>query len=273
MKSICLGCFFSLWIAIYAGVQAAQPSPTALYQKANALFQQQQYEAALSAVESALQLDPKFVSALTLKARLAMTANRFDVAADCLRQAVTLEPTNAGHHFLLGFALYVANDFTSALPSLVEAARLQPQDARTQFYRALTLEGLGRNDDALAAYERALELQKRRDAQLTDMLVAYARLLFTLGRFDESEKLIDRALAVEAEARDALYEKGRLRYERRDYAAAIAYGKRSLAQPGATTTERQIHYLLARAYAQTGPKELAEFHLMKFRAAPPTLRR
>jgi hypothetical protein len=49
--------------------------------------------------------------------------------------------------------------------------------------------------------------------------------------------------------------------------------KRALELPGFGTTERQIHYLLARAYGQTGQKDLAEAHLAKFRSTPPTLRR
>jgi Flp pilus assembly protein TadD len=64
-----------------------------------------------------------------------------------------------------------------------------------------------------------------------------------------------------------------LRFERRDYASAIKHGRRALELPGVGTTERQIHYLLARAYGQAGQKELAEVHLTKFRAAQPTLRR
>jgi tetratricopeptide (TPR) repeat protein len=150
---------------------------------------------------------------------------------------------------------------------------LKPDHADTQFYLALTLEGLGRTGDAIEVYERGLKLQKGSSPQLADMLVAYGRLLFTLGRYDDSEKLIDRALAAQPDLRDAHYEKGRLRFERRDYAAAIRYGKRALELPGVGTTERQIHYLLARAYGQNGQKELAETHLAKFRAAPPTLRR
>jgi tetratricopeptide (TPR) repeat protein len=252
---------------------AQAPTAADLYQKAHALFQQQKYEAALTAVEAALQLNSQFVPALTLKARLAMTANRFDVAAACLRQVVALEPQSATHHFLLGFALYVANDFAAALPPLEQAARLQANDARTHFYLALTYEGLGRVTDALASYEQSLRRDKSGGADLADTLVAYARLLFTLGRFDESEKLIDRALNAERDSRDAHYEKGRLRLEYRDYAAAIKHGQQALALSGVGTTERQIHFLLARAYGQNGQPELAAAHLAKFRAAPPTLRR
>jgi Tfp pilus assembly protein PilF len=266
-----------------AGATRAQIKPSSVdsraqaalseYRKASALFQQRQYEPALAAVEEALRLDAKFVPALVLKARLAMVANRFDVARLCLRQAVEIAPDSAEYQFLLGFALYLENDFIAALPSLEKAARLKPDHAEAQFYLALTFEGLGRTDDAINGYERGLKLQRERSPQLTDMLVAYGRLLFTLGRYDDSEKLIDRALIAEPGLRDAQYEKGRLRFERRDYAASIKYGKRALELPGVGTTERQIHYLLARAYGQTGQKELAEVHLAKFRAEPPTLRR
>jgi protein O-GlcNAc transferase len=241
------------------------------YRKANALFQKQQYEPALAAVEEALRLDAKLIPALVLKSRLAMVANRFDVARVCLQQAIAIAPDTAEHRFLLGFVHYVENDFVAALESLEHAAELKPDHADAQFYLALTFEGLGRTDDAISAYERGLKM--RREEQLADMLVAYGRLLFKLGRFGDSEKLIDRAITAKPDLRDAQYEKGRLRFAQHDYASAIKYGRRALELPGAGTTERQIHYLLARAYIQTGQIARAESHLAKFRAAPPTLRR
>ncbi len=246
-----------------------------LYQRADALFRQRQYEPALAAVEAALRLNPKLVPALTLKARLAMTANRFDVARNCLRQAVEIEPRSAENQFLFGFALYIDNDFARALPALEQAARLNPGDARTEFYLALTYDGLGRAGEAIGKYERAIKLAKESGASglSADALVAYARLLFALGRFDESEKLIDSALDIDRGLRDAFYEKGRLRLERRDANGAIEYGKRALESPGVGVTERQIHYLLARAYRLAGQTELAEIHLAKFRAAPTPTRR
>jgi tetratricopeptide (TPR) repeat protein len=250
-----------------------QQSAPALYQKAAALFQQRQYEQSLAALDEALRLDPRLVPALTLKARVAMAANRFDIAKASLSQAVEVEPGAAYNHFLLGFCYYVDNDFKNALPPLERSRQLKPDGARTHFYLALTLEALARADDAIASYEESLKLEKNGGAILAETLVAYARLLFTLGRYGESEALIDRALAAAPDSRDAQYEKGRLLFERRAYAEAITHGKKALELPGAGTTERQIHFLLARAYAKSGQKELAEIHLAKFRAAPPTLRR
>lgn len=266
---ISIAIFLSLLFGLDRGVWAQEDE----YRKASALFQEQRYEAALAAVEEALRLEAKFAPALVLKARLALVANRFDVARGCLQQAVEIAPDAADNRFLLGFVLYLENDFVAALPALEKAASLKPDHFDTQFYLALTFEGLGRIADAISVYERGLKLRQGSQQQAADLLVAYGRLLFTLGCYDDSEKLIDRALSARPELRDAQYEKGRLRFERRDYAGAIKYGERALELPGAGTTERQLHYLLARAYGQTGQKELAEIHLAKFRAAPPSLRR
>ncbi len=263
-------------LALASGVAAQESREQAAaqaYQKASALFQQQQLEQSLAAVEQALKLNPKLTAALTLKARLALAAERYDVAIACLLRVIEIEPDNAPAHFLLGFSRYVENDFKHALPALEQARQLQPTEARTHFYLALTYEALGRTEEAIAGYEQASKLEMAGGAALADTLVAYARLLFTLGRFAASEKLIDRALLAEANSRDAQYEKGRLLLERQAYAAAIKHGQQALALPGVGTTARQIHFLLAKAFSKTGQKELAAEHLAKFRAEPPPLRR
>jgi tetratricopeptide (TPR) repeat protein len=266
------------WIVLLLGTfaQAALPAQqetaAAAYRKANAHFDRREFEQSLAAVEEALRLDPRFVPALTLKARLAMAANRYEIARECLERAVELEPQTAGVHFLLGFCRYVENDFKGALSPLERAAQLKPENGPTQFYLAMTLEALGRTDEAIAAYENTLKLEKS-GAALADPLVAYARLLFTQGRYGESEKLIDRALGVEPTSRDGYYEKGRLLMERREYTKAIEHGKKALSLAGEGTTDAQIHFLLARAYQRTGQNELAASHLAKHRAAPQSLRR
>lgn len=263
----------SLFAIVFLYLLASAQDGQDAYRRANELFNQQRYEQSLAAVEEALRQSPRMVPALTLKARLAMAANRYDVARQCLRQAVEIEPQNSRVQFLLGFCLYVENDFKNAQPVLLQSTRLAPDDAQAAFYLAMTFEALGRTEEAIAAYETTLKLTKTGGAALADPLVAYGRLLYTLGRYEESEKLIDRALIAETSSRDAHYEKGRLLMERRDYAKAIDQGKQALAALGEGTTDAQIHFLLARAYGKNGQKELSEFHLAKHRASPQSLRR
>jgi len=262
-----------LFLALMFYLVAQDAPAVTAYQKAQALFQQQQLQPALAAVEEALKLQPDYAAALTLKARLALAAERYDVALACLTRAAALAPDDAATQFLLGFTRYVENDFKHALTALERARQLRPGDARTHFYLALTYEALAQTAEARAAYEQALKLEAPTSAAFADTAVAYARWLFTLGQLTESEKLIDRALQAESDSRDAHYEKGRLLFERHDYAAAAQHGERALTLSSVGTTDRQIHFLLAKAYAKTGQNELAAAHLAKFRALPAPLRR
>ncbi len=243
------------------------------YQKANAWFAERKYPEAEAAMEQALRLDPKLVPALTLKAKFAMGFNRFDTARQCLLEAVRLDPGSAYVQFLLGFFYYVDNDFRRAIEPLEKARRLDPADPRAVFYLAMTREGLGQPDLAISLYEEALGLETRNRQPQPDAWIAYARLLYTLGRYDQSAVLVARALELNVNSRDAHYEMGRLAYEKRDYQDAIAHGEKALALPGVGTTERQIHFLLARAWRRAGNRQRSEEHLAKFQASAPSLRR
>ena len=243
------------------------------YQKANAYFAEGKFSEAGAALEQALRLEPKLVPALTLKAKLAMGFNQFDTARECLLKAAELEPNSPYVQFLLGFFFYVDNDFNKAVPPLEKARKLNPADPRPVFYLAMTQEGLGRADAAIPLYDEALELEARAGKPQPDTLVAYARLLYTLGQLEKSEEMIQRALRLDINSRDAQYEMGRLLYEKRDYQGAVARGEKALGLAGPGTTDRQIHFLLGRAYLKAGDRGRAEEHLAKFRAAAPSLRR
>lgn len=246
-------------------------SSLADYQKANDLFAKRRFEEAGKTLELALAADPHLVPALTLKGKLAMALNHFDEARSAFAKAAELEPGSAYVQFLLGFFHYVDNDFRKALTPLQTAARLSPQDGRATFYLALTYEGLAQPDAAIGWYERTLVLEK--DQPSADTFTAYGRLLFTLGRYAESRKRVERALQLAPGSRDARYELGRLLFEEGRFAEAAGEGERALALPGVGTLDRQIHFLLARAYRKTGEREKAEDHLAKFKASGVSLRR
>jgi tetratricopeptide (TPR) repeat protein len=106
-----------------------------------------------------------------------------------------------------------------------------------------------------------------------DTLVAYARLMYVLGEYEKSEELASAALKLDVNSRDVQYELGRLFYEKRDYPAAIAHGERALALPGVGTTDRQVHFLLARSHRKAGSTAKGEEHFQKFQASGASLRR
>jgi tetratricopeptide (TPR) repeat protein len=243
------------------------------YRAAIALFQQQKFVEAGDALDRSLRADPAFVPGWILRGRLAMAANRFDVARPAFERAIVLAPDTAEPRFMLGFLLYVANDFAQAQPVLAKAAALDPADANAVFYLAMTEEALAHPPEALQHYEKAIALQDRAGSANADTHTAYARLLFTLGRMEESAREAQRVLKIDPASRDGHYELGRLYLESGKFAEAAAEGEEALRAKGLGTTDRQIHFLLVRAYTKSGDAARAEQHRTLFEASAPTLRR
>ncbi len=243
------------------------------YNQANTLFQQQRFEEAEIALNSALGAAPTLVPALTLKGKLAMGLNRFDIARQCFEKAASLEPASAYVQFLLGFFHYVDNDFAKAIPALEKARDLNPDDSRSYFYLALSYEGTANIEEAQKLYLHTIDLEHEQKKPLADTHVAYGRLLFAQGDIQASEKQIAIALDLAPESRDAHYEQGRIHFERSEWRKAIEEGQKAFALPGVGTTDRQIHFLLARGYAKTGNTELAARHLAAFHESGASLRR
>ncbi|MEO8126090.1 MAG: tetratricopeptide repeat protein [Bryobacteraceae bacterium] len=258
-----------IWLAAFLLAAAAAEH----YTRANAYFGQQRFTEAEAELVAALHEDPNLVAALTLKGKLAMALNRFDEAREAFVRAGELQPKSAYVQFLLGFFYYVDNDFQKAIPALEIARQLNPNDSRAVFYLALSQDGLGAADAAVPLYEKTIELEKSGGHPTPDVHVAYARLLFSLGRYEDAEKQVMLALGLDPKSRDAHYELGRLWFEKGEFAKAAAEGEIALAIPGVGTLDRQIHFLLARSYAKAGRKDLADYHLAKFKAAGVSLRR
>jgi tetratricopeptide (TPR) repeat protein len=239
----------------------AQPPAATNYQKAAELFTKHDLPGAEAAVEESLHLDPQYVPALVLKARLAMISGRMEVARRALQAAVAAGPDQNGSRFLLGFCLYLENDFQGARDALALADQ---NDARVTLYIALSEEGLNHPDAAIQYYERSLKL----DHVNTQARVAYSRLLRRKGEVDRAESLIDAALRFAPNARDILYEKGQCQFDRGSYSQAAEYGERALAAPGPAPTEREIRFLLARAYLKAGNRDTAAKHRAIFESLP-----
>jgi tetratricopeptide (TPR) repeat protein len=240
---------------------ATPPSPGyAAYERANALFVAKKFPEALAATEEALRLDPKLVPALTLKAKLAMAAYRLDVARRCLEQALALDPRAPYAQFLYGLEAYLGNDVKEALPRFRKARQLNPTDPRAALYLGLTLESLGQPGEALSLYEEAVRLDRSAGELHAETLLPGARLLLLLGRLEECERWIRQAGKLAPNSRDVHFEFARLLLKKGDAAQAVAEGETALALSEGVVTDAAIHYLLVRAYRQSGMPDRAAIH-------------
>jgi tetratricopeptide (TPR) repeat protein len=248
-------------------------SPQIYYDEAKSALAQKNLTEADREVNAALHLDPHYVPALVLKARIALFAHRPDVAKSCLITAVTMEPQSEEAQFYLGIFYYLQNDFTLAIAPLKEAQALDPKRPMPPFYLALTEEAMGNTSESLSFYQQAEALSPEKTEQWASIQVAYARLLYTLGRYKESVEKLQLAVAADDGARDAHYELAKGLSQEGQNEKAAAEGERALALPAFGTSDAQIHFLLGNIYLKLGKPELAQEHMAKFRAAPQTTSR
>ena len=208
---------FTLLILFGQAVAKAGDPAQEAYFRANQLFIQGRLEQSLEAVNDALRLNPNFVPALTLRAKLSMAFNRLAEAGRDLTRAVELEPKSAYNQFMLGFYYYLENDFKRALEPLNRSAELDEANSRTYFYLALTHEGLANASMAIQLYEKAIALDREKKTPDLDTLIAFARLLFSLGQYEKCLSLVEQALSLDSKSRDAHYERGRLYLQAGDF--------------------------------------------------------
>ena len=133
------------------------------------------------------------------------------------------------------------------LANLEAATRLQPQAADNWYLLARAYAGLGRYQDAVAAFEQVLPRDGRRPEVLGQL--AQARF-FAAGRTldAQTQALADEALATDAGEPTTLGLLGMAAYERGDYAGAARYWQRLVAVlPPADPLRRTLADGVARA--------------------------
>jgi tetratricopeptide (TPR) repeat protein len=222
-------------------------------------------------VDEALRLDPKLIPALTLKAKLGMAAGQLDVARQCLERALELDPRAQYAQFLYGLNAYLGNDLANALPRFRKARELNPRDPRTALYLGLTDESLGKPEEALALYRDAVRLERAAGTLDAETLLPGAKLLLLLGRLEESGNWLREAEGLSPNSRDVHFEIARLLMKKGEASQAAAEGEKALTLSEGVVTDASIHYLLIRAYRQSGNPDRAEMHaeIMRAQETPP----
>jgi tetratricopeptide (TPR) repeat protein len=105
-----------------------------------------------------------------------------------------------------------------ALADLDALVVKNPKDSDAHYSRGWVLSRLGRNEDAVAAYDRAFEL----DGKLVTAPYNAGVVLDRMGNASEAAARFDRALRVNPKHVDAAYNAGQSYYDLKDYAKAAA---------------------------------------------------
>jgi tetratricopeptide (TPR) repeat protein len=123
----------------------------ALYERAK------DYAKAERAFRDVIAKDPLHAPALNfLGYMFAERGERLDEAVALIQRALTVDPGNGSYLDSLGWALFKQRKLAQAQESLARAAEQLPGNSVVQDHFADVLAALGRNGDAVAAWERAL---------------------------------------------------------------------------------------------------------------------
>jgi tetratricopeptide (TPR) repeat protein len=149
------------------------------------LVKKGQIERAIEAMREAVRLEPEVPefkanlgAALVEKARRANDAATLARAIDVLEEAALAGPKTALVHGNLGMALQTAGRYDEALAAFDRALEIEPRDVTSLYNRAATLHLLGREEDALAALDATLAV----DPAFPPAIRSRANTLRRLGR-------------------------------------------------------------------------------------------
>lgn len=178
-------------------------------------------------------------------------AGRLDDAERIYRRVLAADPAQPDALHLLGVVMMARGDHGAAHELLTAAVAAAPE--MPGFHNALANanRGLGRLDDAVAAYRRALELDPKAAAVATNL----AATLLEQGDLTGAAEAITQALDIDASYPDAHFVQGELHRIAGDAAAAEVSYRRALGGEGVVGPAHLQLALLLRRQGRLGEAE------------------
>lgn len=183
--------------------------------------------------------------------------NRRDWARPELEKLATAQPRNPLYIYWLGRLDYDARNYTLAIDSLQKVIELDPNMMRAYDSLGLCYDYLGKFDEAVKVYNRAVELNRLQRKPSPWPHLDLAVSLISLNRLSEAEKNLREAIGYDPRLPQAHYQLGRLLEMQGQYEASTQFlGQAAALDPAYP----EPHYLLGRIYHRLGnePRSKAE---------------
>jgi superkiller protein 3 len=137
-------------------------------------------------------------------------------AIETARNEAAAEPKSGQAAGRLGMVLEAHTLYQPAVLAFQRAIRLEPKEFAWRYYLALSLDLVPRQEPALAAITDALRI----NPGYVPARLKRADLLFKLGRFRESEAVLEPLLVQNPNSAAALYAMARVKFSQQDFPAA-----------------------------------------------------
>jgi len=116
------------------------------------------YDLAEPVLREVLAEDDEYFAAHGELGRCLLRQNKLPEAVQSLRRAMELDPGAEGVQSMLGATLFMQEDYAAAVDALELAIRLNPDLYQNHFNLGMTMEKLGRTDEAIKHYQDCLEV-------------------------------------------------------------------------------------------------------------------
>lgn len=173
------------------------------------------------------------------------------------------EPRNALYPYWLARLDYDEEHYAAAVEGFRRVLALDPGYLKAHDNLGLAYEALGRYDEAMESYQKAVRLNRERKARSPWPALNLGILLTRLDRFDDAEPLLRESAVQDPRFAQARYQLGRLLEMKARPADAIA---ELTAAVDLDPTYAEPHYALARLYRRAGETEKADGALARFQA-------
>lgn len=187
--------------------------------------------------------------------------NRRDWAMPELQRLAATQPNNALYAYWVARLDFDAQNYAAAIAGFRKVIELDPKMLRAYDGLGLCDDYLGRSDEAITNYNKAIELNRLQLKPSPWPHLDLAVTLITVNRLAEAETSLREALRYDARLPQAHYQLGRVLEMQGKYPAAVEALKQADAEDA---TYPEPHLLLGRIYHRLGEGSLAQHEIARF---------
>ncbi|MFO7654487.1 MAG: tetratricopeptide repeat protein [Candidatus Krumholzibacteriia bacterium] len=163
--------------------------PEVLYNYAVSLMRDDKHTAAITPLRRVTRERPDWFPGWSALASALRLSGQHAQAVDAYRRALELGP-DAKLAFAMGVSAKRAADVATAIEAYQQALALDPQYAEACYNLALAFMDAGRHEEAIASFDRLMELE----GESYRALFSQGRACFHLGRYDDALARYEKAL-------------------------------------------------------------------------------
>jgi tetratricopeptide (TPR) repeat protein len=174
------------------------------YNSGNFLYEDKQYQEAIVAYNKAIEINPKYASALYNKGTILHRLRKYEEAIKVYDEAIKIDPNSSLVWYNKGNALDELKQYQEAIKVYDEAIKIDPNSSLVWYNKGNALDELKHYEEAIEAYKKAIEINPK----YAPALYNKGAVLHRLKRYGKAIKVYDEAIEINPKYASAWCHKG-----------------------------------------------------------------